>query len=161
MAYNGGFPATYPQFYPQYNTPQQLNNYQAPQQNSGMIWVQGIEAAKAYQIAPGVTLPLWDSDAQVIYLKTCDAAGMPSMRVIDYTIRTEPTRKAQNALSGAGGTIPTMQDLNSLQDQIDALKRKLEDLTGGQNEPAIQRAQPVAAESTSAAVSTVPAAVSG
>lgn len=122
MAYNTGFPVTYPQYYPQ------INNYPTQQNGTNIIWVQGLEAAKAYQIAPGVTLPLWDSDAQVIYLKSCDASGMPSMKIIDYTIRTEPVRKAQNALSGNTGTVPTMQDLNALQGQIDALKQQIERL---------------------------------
>lgn len=153
MAYNSGFPATYPQYYPQY-TP---NNYQA-QQN--IIWVQGLEGAKAYQIAPGVTLPLWDSDAQIIYLKSCDASGMPSMKVIDYTIRSEPMRKAQNALSGTNSTIVTVDDLNGLQSQIDALKQQIESMRTN-DEPALQRNAKRTAKQPVTEVSAVQAGVSG
>ena len=42
-----------------------------PQQTdpSGIIWVQGEAGAKAYLVAPGNTVQLWDSEDQVIYLK--------------------------------------------------------------------------------------------
>lgn len=83
MAYNNGFPMGYQQMYPQY--------YQTPQmqaqQTSGPIWVQGEAGAKSYLVAPGTTVALWDSESQVIYLKSADASGMPTMKVLDYTIR--------------------------------------------------------------------------
>ena len=158
MAYTG-FPATYPQYFPQYNP--QLNNYQSSQNGSGIIWVQGIESAKAYQIAPGVTLPLWDSDAQVIYLKSCDASGMPSMKIIDYTIRTEPARKAQNAISGGLGTTPTMQDLNVLQGQIDTLRQQIESMREINNESAVQRTEHATREQSAAEIPAVQTGISG
>lgn len=94
MAYNNAFPATYqpmnyqqqPVIQPQV---QQQQVTQAPQmsQNSTMIWVQGETGAKSYLLAPNTTLPLWDSENQTIYLKSADASGMPSMKILDYTIR--------------------------------------------------------------------------
>ena len=54
---------------------------------SGIIWVQGEAGAKAYLVAPGNTVQLWDSESQVIYLKSADMSGMPSMRILDYTER--------------------------------------------------------------------------
>ena len=116
MAYTG-FPATYPQYYPQYPT---------TQQNTGIIWMQGIEAARAYPVAPNGQVVLFDSEQQCIYLKTADAQGRPSMRILDYTIRSEAPKTAQNALSGTNTDIPTRQDLNALQGQIDALKQQIE-----------------------------------
>ena len=40
-------------------------------------------------------IPLWDSEQQTIYIKSSDAAGMPSMKIIDYTVReaNNPTTK--------------------------------------------------------------------
>lgn len=63
----------------------------------GIIWVQGDAGAKAYMVAPGNTVPLWDSEDQVIYLKSVDMSGMPSMRVLDYTERSiaQPQRQEQ------------------------------------------------------------------
>ena len=116
MAYTG-FPATYPQYYPQFPT---------TQQNTGIIWMQGIEAARAYPVAPNGQVVLFDSEQQCIYLKTADAQGRPSMRILDYTIRSEAPKTAQNALSGTNMDVPTRQDLNALQGQIDALKQQIE-----------------------------------
>lgn len=90
MAYNP-FPVGY--------QPQQLYyqpNYQpiqnAPQnQSTGIIWVSGESGARGYPVAPNTTIQLWDSESQTIFLKSADASGMPSMKVLDYTIRDNPT----------------------------------------------------------------------
>lgn len=85
------FPMGYqPSYYPQQNQYlQQLQNQPQQQQqtSSGIIWVQGEAGAKSYLVAPNTTVQLWDSENQVIYLKSADASGMPSMRIIDYTVR--------------------------------------------------------------------------
>jgi predicted transcriptional regulator len=88
MAYNNVFPMNYQQqYYPQYQQPIQ----QPVQQNNGIIWVQGEAGAKSYLVAPNTTVQLWDSEKQVIYLKSADASGMPNMKVLDYTIRNAET----------------------------------------------------------------------
>lgn len=83
--YNNGYPATY---YPQY--PHITSN--------GIIWVQGEAGAKSYLVAPNSTVQLWDSENNVIYLKSADSSGMPSMRVLDYTIRENNSQTALNGL---------------------------------------------------------------
>lgn len=90
MAYN-----LYPQYYPSYQNPimpqiNQLSQNQFNQQtqnSSALIWVQGIEGAKSYLVAPNTTVQLWDSESQIIYLKSADSSGMPSIKILDYTIR--------------------------------------------------------------------------
>lgn len=69
--------------------PPQMPQQAQPQQpdTGGIIWVQGEAGAKAYLVAPGNTVQLWDSENPVIYLKSADMSGMPSMRVLDYTER--------------------------------------------------------------------------
>lgn len=107
--YNGGFPATYQQMAPQYpvmQTPQQ-----APQ--NGLIWVQGEQAAKSYLVAPNSTVQLWDSEEKVIYLKSADASGMPSMKILDYTIRGGESAQAVPAAEYA-----TKDDLKALEEKI-------------------------------------------
>lgn len=65
-------------------------HYQQPQ-NSGIVWVQGVEGAKAYPVASGGSAILMDSEASVFYLKSTDASGMPMpLRVFDYTERQDP-----------------------------------------------------------------------
>lgn len=82
------------QFAAQY--PQQLQQYQQQYQqqqnnNGGIIWVQGEAGAKSFMVAPNTTVQLWDSENQVIYLKSADASGMPNIKVLDYTIREQST----------------------------------------------------------------------
>ena len=74
--------------YPNYNYGYtQPNNNQYSQMNNGIIWVQGEAGAKSYLVAPNSTVQLWDSEANVIYLKSADASGMPNIKILDYTIR--------------------------------------------------------------------------
>lgn len=83
--YSGGYQPSYAQNQPNYA--QNQYNYAQNQNNNGMIWVQGIEGAKSYLVAPNTTVQLWDSEANCVYLKSADATGMPSMKILDYTIR--------------------------------------------------------------------------
>ena len=87
--YNNGFPMSYQPIIPA----QQFQAPQAQNPQSGIIWVQGEAAAKSYLIAPNSTVQLWDSEEKIIYLKSADASGMPSIKVLDYTIRGEEKEK--------------------------------------------------------------------
>ena len=70
MAYN-------PFFYQNYQ--QQFQ----PQQNT-INWVQGIEGAKAYPVGAGNSVLLMDSDSSLMYIKSADNTGMPSLKVYEY-----------------------------------------------------------------------------
>lgn len=83
--YSNGYQPNFAQNQPNYA--QNQYNYAQNQNNNNMIWVSGIEGAKAYMVAPNTTVQLWDSDAPCIYWKSADATGMPSMKILDYTIR--------------------------------------------------------------------------
>lgn len=100
MPYNNYFPTGYqPMYYqpPQYNYQNQTQTVPSVQpaqpqpqtqpMNSNLIWVQGEAGAKSYLVAPNTTVQLWDSEENVIYIKTADSSGMPSMKILDYTIR--------------------------------------------------------------------------
>jgi len=132
MAYNNGFPATYqPMYYPQQFQPQITQ--QPAQQNNGIIWVQGEAGAKSYLVAPNTTVQLWDSESQCIYLKSADASGMPSMKILDYTIRNQTPANAPVGASPA----PTINaqdfalrtDLDALAGQINALRAEIDSMT--------------------------------
>lgn len=76
-----------------YYTPPMADNLaqlraQPQAQTSNLVWVQGAEAAKAYLVGAGQTVALWDSESMTIYLKSVDASGVPSMRILDYKERT-------------------------------------------------------------------------
>lgn len=130
MAYNSSFPIGYQQYYPtQY---QQQNIPQTQTAHNSIIWVQGEAGAKSYLVAPNTTVQLWDSESQTIYLKSADASGMPTMKILDYTIR-EQTQSVQN--------VPTlMQDSNTeyvTKDEFFAfseqVKRQIDKINGRNN----------------------------
>ncbi len=119
MAYNNGFPMTYPQMYaPQYVQPSPQNN-----QTNSIIWIQGEAAAKSYLTAPNTTVALWDSETQRIYLKSTDASGMPSMKILEYTIvgQNSPVVKTDPP-----GEYAMKADLDELKKRIDHLYDELE-----------------------------------
>ena len=130
MAGFNGYPATYqPMYYaPQYQTQMPQTN-----QQNGIIWVSGEAGAKAYLVAPNTTVQLWDSEAQCIYLKSADASGMPSMKILDYTIRSQtPVNGPTNASTAQNINLPdyaTKADLAALAGQIDTLRTELDGLT--------------------------------
>ncbi len=67
----------------------QLRMWQQQQAQSGINWVQGIDAAKAYIVAAGNSVLLLDSESQCFYIKSTDTSGMPQpLRIFDYTERT-------------------------------------------------------------------------
>lgn len=130
MAYNNGFPVGYSQMFPQYlgyNPQSQMQMQQQQAQQSNLTWVQGEAGAKSYLVAANTTVPLWDSEAQVIYLKSADASGMPSMKILDYTIRdsSNPTPK----IPGDSPEYATKNEVETIKDDlkkdIDMIKESL------------------------------------
>lgn len=118
MAYFNGFPASYQPIYPQYQQPAQTT------QQNGIIWVQGEGGAKSYMVAPGQTVQLWDSENKVIYLKSADASGMPSMKVLDYTIRGEAEEKPAAEYATKGEVEALAGQVEKLRSEIAANKKK-------------------------------------
>lgn len=121
MAYNNIFPMTYqPQqmYYPQ----MQSQGQQTPNGNS-LIWVSGEAGAKAYLVAPNTTVTLWDSESQTIFLKSADATGMPSMKILDYTIRSNAP---QETVSDVHSDFATKLDVESIRKDILALRERVD-----------------------------------
>ena len=131
MAYNSGYPITYPQMYaqPSYQ-PQTVQN----QGNSGIIWIQGESAAKSYLVAPNTTVVLFDSESQTIYLKSADATGLPSMRVLEYTIRDQ--KPSNGVFSQPTGDYVTRQEIDALRAELEQIKANMK---GAANESTVQR----------------------
>lgn len=123
MAYNNPFPVGYPQAqYMQYVPQLQQNN------QSGIIWVQGEAGAKSYMVAPNTTVQLWDSEEQVIYLKSADASGMPSMKILDYKIRETSAPTLARNMPQAADIYVTREELKAFQE---SLEKRLKSLSVG------------------------------
>lgn len=65
-----------------------FNPYQSQypyNQNNGIIWVQGIEGAKAHQLQPNSNVILMDSENDgTFYIKVSDNVGMCNLRIFKY-----------------------------------------------------------------------------
>lgn len=132
MAFNNGFPIGYQptqMYYPNQiqqpiNQVQQMNPVQQPQvqpqsNSSGIIWVQGEAGAKSYLVAPNATVQLWDSESQTIYLKSADASGMPSMKILDYTIRNAQQANVNNITPSEQVPYVTYDEFKSFKKDIE------------------------------------------
>lgn len=120
--YNNPFPATYQQYYPQTYQAAPVVNQQNHQQqtNSSIVWVQGEAGAKSYLVAPNTTVQLWDSEDQIIYLKSADASGMPSIKILDYTIRD--AQSDSKATKDESHKFISKKEFDGLQEQIESLR---------------------------------------
>lgn len=96
-------------------------------QTNGLTWISGIEAAKAWYVAPNTTVALWDSEAQVIYVKSADATGMPSMKILDYALRG--TESHADGVSDTKVDYLTRGDLDALYEQISDLRDEIDNLS--------------------------------
>jgi len=134
MALNPFMPIGYQnQYSNQYQNQNQISSQTTQvQQQTGVIWVLGEEGAKSYPVAPNTMVALWDSERMVIYLKSVDAFGRPSMNILDYTMRNKelPQQQAQASqdASEPGKAFVTKDELQaSLRDLEIKLKGVLKD----------------------------------
>lgn len=128
--YNNGYPASYTPYYTQF-TPVQVSQQQtnAPVQG-GRIWVQGEAGAKSYLVAPNSVVDLWDSENPIIYQKSADAAGMPSIRVLDYTVRDSNVAKSEVnlAINAQNGEIERINgEIEKLKTRLDKLIKRMKE----------------------------------
>lgn len=129
MAYGGIFPTSYQGYYPQYpQQPMPQAGQGMSQTSNSIIWVQGEAGAKSYLVAPNTTVQLWDSEDQVIYLKSADASGMPSMKILDYKIRENTNPATNTPIVSENNTVNyvTKEELHDLEEKI---QRKLDKLS--------------------------------
>lgn len=95
-------------------TMQAVNN--PPQTNQGLLWVQGEAGAKSYLVAPNTTVLLMDSEGSRFYLKSTDNAGMPSLRVFEYSEVTQNAPQApQSEQINLDDKYVTRQEYDALQ----------------------------------------------
>lgn len=107
-------------------TAQPMAQQTVPPTTNDMIWVQGLSGAKAYLVAPNATVTLWDSERKTLYLKSCDNAGMPSMKILDYTERTESAENLPtDNLKVESNTQPTLDGINALNGRFDDILSEL------------------------------------
>lgn len=118
------------QFAQPYQAPMQTNPVPMPmqtQQTNDIIWVLNESEATSYPVAPNNSVVLWDKNNPTIYVKSVNAQGMPSMRVLYFTERNDNT---QNMPVNAPKTHEcTCGDKFATKEQISDLRGKIDDLT--------------------------------
>ena len=91
----------------------------APSSVLSWQWIQGgEETARNWSIGPNTTVALWDSEEQVIYLKSADQTGRPTLKILDYTIREEKPMDSAN--------YATRAEVDKLTKELEELRAKLE-----------------------------------
>lgn len=99
-----------------------------------MLWVLGQTEAESYPVAPNNTVTLWDKNQPTIYIKSANAQGVPSIRVLDFTERSANAPKTPEKHDcQCGDKFATVEQLNDL-------KGKISEITGIVDE---LRAKPV------------------
>ena len=120
-----------------YQQPMQTNSAPMPmqtQQANDMIWVLNENEATSYPVAPNNSVVLWDKNNPTIYVKSVNAQGMPSMRILDFAERNVDTSKTpENAPKThectCGDKYATKEQINDLKGKIDDLTAKYEELS--------------------------------
>ena len=151
MAYNPYYNNN-PYFQPQPNyyansgaVPDMLNQqkmqYQQPQiqqmpipqppisSNDTMLWVLGEVEATSYPVAPNNTVTLWDKNQDTIYIKSVNAQGVPSMKILDFTERnTAPQNLPEKHTCKCGDKFVSKDDFDALQAKFDELTAIVNDM---------------------------------
>lgn len=95
------------------------------QVNQGLLWVSGEVGAKSYLVAPNSTVLLMDSDSSRFYLKSADNAGMPNLRIFEYT---EVTGTPQNASQATNTDLKDLDSKYVKREEYEGLKRQYESI---------------------------------
>lgn len=85
------------QYAPQYQQPIQTTPVTMTQPTNDMIWVLNENDATSYPVAPNNSVTLWDKNKDTIYIKSVNAQGVPSIRILDFIERNaDNPNPAQN-----------------------------------------------------------------
>ena len=116
----------------QQNMGQPMQNAQMPiqgQPTNDFLWVLNENEATSYPVAPNNTVILWDKNLPTVYIKSVNAQGVPSMRVLDFTERTATAQK--QPVSGpfvSANNFVTVDSFNALEAKFAALEGKVDEL---------------------------------
>lgn len=122
---NGQYPQQMPQMPQMPSMPIQA----APGTND-MLWVLNETEAVSFPVAVNNRVTLWDKNKDTVYIKSVDAQGVPSMRILDYVERgTEGTKTPTEHVCKCGDKFVPLETFNALVGRIDIMAAKLDGLT--------------------------------
>ena len=103
---------------------QQMQPVQTAQQpTNDFLWVLGQTEAEGYPVAPNNTVTLWDKNNPTIYIKSANAQGVPSIRILDFVERASNGSKtpAEHACK-CGDNFVTKEQFKALEGKFDEIK---------------------------------------
>ena len=120
------------QFNQQFQQPMGQPMQQAPMQTqptNDFLWVLNENEATSYPVAPNNTVTLWDKNLPTIYIKSVNAQGVPSMRILDFTERLVNAPKMPSAPSfNSPNNFVTLDIFNALEAKFSALESKVDEM---------------------------------
>lgn len=126
-AQGGSYGQSYGQSYaqPQVQMPQM--QMAQPSQQSTINWVQGDVGARAYNVNPGMSVLLMDSEGQNFYIKSADTMGMPTLKKYAYSeVIEEPMRlESHEAKQIDTAFSATREEVKQLHEEIHTLKEQI------------------------------------
>lgn len=136
---NGAMPDILNQQKMQY---QQMPQQIMPTQADPMLWVLGQTEAESYPVAPNNTVTLWDKNNPTIYIKSANAQGVPSIRILDFVERVPNGSKTpEKHVCTCGDNFVTKERFKALESKfdeikgiVDGMKTKTSRLTKGKDE---------------------------
>lgn len=94
-----------------------------------MLWVLGQTEAESYPVAPNNVVTLWDKNTPTIYIKSANAQGVPSIRILDFTERTPNAPKSpEKHVCQCGNKFILKEELNAVQGEIQEILGRLSDI---------------------------------
>lgn len=95
-----------------------------------MIWVLSEVEAQSYPVAPNNSVILWDKNNDVVYIKSVNMQGVPSMRVLDYVERTadNTARTPQKHECQCEKDFVRIEAFQALQSDLEALRAEMEEI---------------------------------
>lgn len=122
------------QFAQPYQAPIQTNpapmQMQTQPTNDVLLFVLNENEASAYPVAPNNSVVLWDKSNPTIYIKSVNAQGVPSMRVLDFKERVDaPSQEQPQAhVCKCGDKFVSKADFEELKAKFEELMAKYEAL---------------------------------
>lgn len=101
------------------------NTYNQPRLNY-YAFVNGIEGAKSYQVAPNQTMLLMDSDSPTIYMKSANSLGQASLRYFKMVEISESDAKGESNKSNIEYALKS--DVDNINKKIEELSAKLSEI---------------------------------
>lgn len=121
--YINPYASPYQQQYPQpTQMPTQMQPTQMSNQNNGFVWVDGIEEANNFYVAPNNAVQLWDKNSPCIYKKSADSTGKPSMQIFDLVERKTET-PLKNDFKADFSDFVKRNEITQLEERVAKLER--------------------------------------